>query len=420
MKVLVLGAGVIGVTTAYQLARDGHEVIVVEREAGPASQAEGLHAGLVCPSYIAPWAAPGMRARAVHWPAQRESAFKPGRPVDVSVIRWIMMWAGQCKPDRYIANRYRMHRLARYSLHQLQALRRALGIQYESSSEGVLQIVRTDEEVRDLARLFPLLDELGIPYTALDRAGCLAVDPALEYATSPFLGGLYLPMDETGDCLQFTHALARHAEALGVQFRYGCTAGKAIVERDALLGIETDKEYISADRTILALGAGSVQWLHDNAYVVPVQRVKTYALSAPVNDLHRAPRTGIVDEHNKLWITRAGMTLHAAGMAELDVRNTNARAERGRLLADTVDRLFPGAADLTRASVSTLMQAATPDGPPVLGAGHWANLYFNLGHGFHAWTMACGAAKILADLIAGRQPEIDLDGLTYDRYHTLR
>ena len=379
MKVLVLGAGVIGVTTAYQLARDGHEVIVVEREAGPASQAEGLHAGLVCPSYIAPWAAPGMRARAVHWPAQRESAFKPGRPVDVSVIRWIMMWAGQCKPDRYIANRYRMHRLARYSLHQLQALRRALGIQYESSSEGVLQIVRTDEEVRDLARLFPLLDELGIPYTALDRAGCLAVDPALEYATSPFLGGLYLPMDETGDCLQFTHALARHAEALGVQFRYGCTAGKAIVERDALLGIETDKEYISADRTILALGAGSVQWLHDNAYVVPVQRVKTYALSAPVNDLHRAPRTGIVDEHNKLWITRAGMTLHAAGMAELDVRNTNARAERGRLLADTVDRLFPGAADLTHASMSTLMQAATPDGPPVLGALCPAGLYFNLG-----------------------------------------
>src|SRR5690606_18346083 len=162
-------------------------------------------------SYVAPWAAPGMRARTVHWLAQPQSPLRLGGRIDVSLVRWIMMWAGQCKPERYVINRRRMHRLARYSLHQLQALRRALGIQYDACSEGVLQLLSTEEELRTLARQFPLLDELGIPYTALGRNGCLSVDPALSYATTPFLGGLYLPMDETGDCTRFTRALARHA-----------------------------------------------------------------------------------------------------------------------------------------------------------------------------------------------------------------
>jgi len=420
MKVLVLGAGVAGVTTAYQLARDGHEVTVIDQQDGPAANAQSLDAGLVCPSYAAPWAAPGMRARTVYWLVQPESPLKFGGRVDMSLIRWIMMWAGQCKPERYAVNRARMHRLARYSLHQLQALRRSLGIQYDACSEGVLQLVRTEEEARELARQFPLLDELGIPYTALDRVGCFAVDPALEHAATPFLGGLYLPMDETGDCARFTVALARHAEALGVKFRYRCTAGKAIVERDTILGVETTAGPIEADHVVVALGAGAVQWLQDNAYVVPLQRVKTHALSAPICDANRAPRTGVVDEHHKLWISRVGARVQVAGGAELGPRGTEVHLERGRMLADAFERLYPGAADFSHAVVTAQLHAATPDGPPVIGPGHWAGLHFNVGHGFHTWTMACGAAKVVADLLAGRKPEIDVEGLTYDRFHTMR
>lgn len=420
MKVLVLGAGVAGVTTAYQLARDGHEVIVVDRQDGPAFDAMGLDAGLVCPSFAAPWAAPGMRARTVHWLVQQQSPLRLGGRIDLALVRWIMMWAGQCKPERYTINRQRMHRLARYSLHQLQALRRSLGIQYDACSEGLLQLLSTEEEVRELARQFPLLDELGIPYTALDRIGCLAVDPALEYATMPFLGGLYLPMDETGDCARFTQGLARHAEALGVQFRYGCAAGKAIVQRDTILGVETSQGTIKADHVVVALGAGAVQWLQDNAYVAPLQLVKMHALSAPICEPSRAPRTGVVDDRQKLWISRAGARIQVTGAAELGARGSEVRLERGRMLADAFDRLYPGVADLNDATVSARMHAATPDGPPVLGPGHWAGLHFNMGHGFHTWTMACGAAKVVADVLAGRKPDIDLDGLTYDRFHTMR
>ncbi len=416
MKVLVLGAGVIGVTTAYQLARDGHEVIVVDRRSSPAAEAGGPDAALVCPSHAAPWAAPGMRARTVHWLLQHESPLRFKGRVDLALIRWIMMWAGQCKPERYVINRSRMHRLARYSLHHLQALRRSLGIQYDAGGEGLLQLLRTEEELRELSARLPLLDRLQIPYTVLDRTGCLAVDPLLAHATSEFLGGLYLPMDETGDCGRFTLALARHAETLGVRFLHDTAVGAAHIDGDAIRAIDTSHGPLSADRYVIALGAGSVQWLHDNGIALPTQRVKTYTLDAPMLADTAAPRAGIIDERNKISIARVGGRIQATGMAELGSRVNDVREERGRLLSEVLRGLFPRTVDLDRAQLSATLYAATPDGPPVLGPGPWTNALFNLGHGFHAWTMACGSAKLIADLIAGRTPEIDLDGLTCARY----
>lgn len=416
MKVLVLGAGIIGVTSAYQLGLDGHEVLVIDREDGPGATLSGLDAGLVCPSHAAPWAAPGMRARTVNWLVQPQSPLRLGGPVDIGLIRWIMMWAGQCKPELYATNRRRMHRLARYSLHQLQALRRSLGIQYEANCDGVLQLLHTEEEVTQLRAQFPLLDELGIPYTCLDRAGCIAVDPALAHTLTPFLGGLYLPMDETGDCARFTATLTRHAEQLGVQFRYGCEAGALHIEGDRILGIETNQGRLEADRYVAALGPWIVPWLQDNGFALPVQRVKSYVYSAPLRDASRAPRSGIIDERNKLWIARTGERINVVGMSELGSRRSDIRPERGRALASALDTLFPGAADLDRSRVDALLQATTPDGPPILGISPWSNLLFNIAHGFHAWTMACGAARVIADLVAERTPEIDMEGLDYTRY----
>lgn len=416
MKVLVLGAGVIGVTTAYQLARDGHEVTVVDRRSSPAAEASGPDAALICPSHAAPWAAPGMRARTVHWLLQHESPLRLKGRVDLALIRWIMMWAGQCKPERYAVNRSRMHRLARYSLHYLQALRRSLGIQYNASGEGVLQLLRTEDDVKELSARLPLLDHLQIPYTVLNRTGCFAVDPLLEQASSDFLGGIYLPMDETGDCGRFTHALARHAETLGVRFLHDTTVGAAQVEDSAIRAIDTSRGRLTADRYVIALGAGSVQWLHDNGIALPTQRVKTYTLDAPVRAGAATPRLGIVDERNRISIACVGARIQATGMAELGSRESSVREERGRLLAEVVRGLYPNTVDLDQARLSATLYAATPDGPPVLGPGPWTNALFNLGHGFHAWTMACGSAKLVADLIAGRAPEIDLDGLTCARY----
>jgi D-amino-acid dehydrogenase len=416
MKVLVLGAGIIGVTSAYQLARDGHEVLLADREHGPRPPLMARDAGLVCASHAAPWAAPGMRARTVNWLVQPQSPLRLGGPVDVGLIRWIMMWAGQCKAERYAINRRRMHRLARYSLHQLQALRRSLGIQYSAGCEGVLQLLHTEEEVTQLSQQFPLLDELGIPYTCLDRAGCIAVDPALAHSLTPFLGGLYLPMDETGDCTRFAAALTRHAEELGVQFRYACEAGALHIEGGRVTGIETNQGRLEADRYVVALGAGAVPWLQANGFALPVQRVKSYVYSAPLADATRAPRSGIIDERNKIWIARTGERINVVGMSELGSRRSDIRPERGRALATSLDALFPGAADLDHARLDALLQANTPDGPPILGTSPWPNLLFNIAHGFHGWTMACGAARIIADLVADRPPEIDMEGLQYTRY----
>lgn len=420
MKVLVLGAGVIGVTTAYQLARDGHEVTVVDQRSNPATAAGRPDAALVCPSHAAPWAAPGMRARTVHWLLQHEGPLKLKGRVDLALIRWIMAWAGQCKAERYAVNRSRMHRLARYSLHHLQALRRASGIEYDAGAEGVLQLLRSRREVDELSTYLPLLDRLQIPYTVLDRTGCLGLDASLTYMSTDFLGGLYLPMDETGDCARFTWTLARHAEALGVHFLPGTTVGRAYTGGGAIRAVRTSRGPLVADRYVIALGAGSVQWLHDNGVALPTQRVKVHTLEAPLRPGAARPRVGIVDERNRISIVCVGERVRASGMAELGSRTDEAQNERCRRLADVVCELFPQLADLTQARLSSTLHAATPDGPPVLGPSPWRNTLFNLGHGFHAWTMACGSARLIADLVAERAPEIDLDGLTWTRYPLAR
>jgi D-amino-acid dehydrogenase len=416
MRILVLGAGVIGVTTAYYLAQEGHEVAVVDREPGAGLAASFANAGNVCPGYATPWAAPGMRAKALRWMLKEQAPLKVNFRADPALLAWMMRWLRECKPERFRVNKSRMQHLSYYSLRCLQALRREIGLAYERSTDGILQLLRTGEEVDAVANHLPVLEAAGIPHRLVDARGCVTLEPALEFARTPFAGGLHLPGDETGDCYQFTQELAEHASARGVRFRFETTVEELRLEGDRITGVETTEGVLGADRYVVALGHESVRLLAPLGIRLPIQPVKGYSVTLPITAFDHAPRASVMDEHSKVAITRLGNRVRAAGTAELGATDLDTPPARFESLLETLRALFPEAADEMRADFWAGMRPMTPDGPPILGATPAANLYLNVGHGSQGWSMACGAARVVAQLVCGRDPGLDIEGLTLERY----
>ncbi|HKO88945.1 MAG TPA: D-amino acid dehydrogenase [Burkholderiales bacterium] len=420
MKVLVLGAGVVGVTTAHYLAHDGHEVSVVDRQPGPAMEASAGNGGEVAPSTALPWAAPGMRYRLLKALLRRDPGLRVKLRLDPALLRWLRAWARQCNLASFHINALRMQRLASYSLNCLQALRRSTGIDYNHTADGILQILRTHKELQAALRRLPLYEELGTPYTVLDPQACVAVDPALEFAWSRFAGGLYLPMNETGDCGTFTRKLAELAVGRGVSFRYNTQVKAIHAHNGAISGVETDAGLLQADRYVLALAQGAPTLLRSLGITAPLQTVSGHSVTLPVANPARAPCAGVMDMRNEIAITRLGNSVRISGGAELGAA-TRLRPDRGRRLMEAFNELYPYAADLSQPVHWSGCSLSTPDGPPILGATPYVNLLLNIAHGSQGWTMANGSARIISDLIAARSTEIDLDGLTLTRFgHTGR
>ena len=416
MKVLVLGAGVIGVTTAYYLAQNGHEVTVVDRREGVGLEASYANGGNVCPGYATPWAAPGMRSKALRWMRQENAPLKLNLRADPAMLAWMMRWLRECKPERFRVNKSRMQHLSYYSLRCLQGLRREIGLEYERTSDGILQLLRTAEEVDAVANHLPVLKEAGIPHRLVDRRGCTTLEPALEFARVPFAGGLHLPGDETGDCYIFTQSLAEQASARGVRFRFDTDVTGLRVEGGLVAAVETSDGPLFADRVVVALGHESVRLLSPVGVRLPIQPVKGYSVTLPITASDHAPRASVMDEHTKIAITRLGNRIRAAGTAELGATELDTPPERFEVLLDTLRDLFPEAADESRAFFWAGMRPMTPDGPPVLGATPVANLFLNVGHGSQGWSMACGSARVVAQVVSGEDPGLDIAGLTLERY----
>jgi D-amino-acid dehydrogenase len=416
MKILVLGAGVIGVTTAHYLAEDGHEVTVLDRQPGPALETSFANAGSVCPSYATPWAAPGMRWKALKWLLQGEAPLRVDWRLDPALWRWAFAWLAQCSPTRFAINKPRMQRLSHYSLACLQALRSATGIHYAETTRGVLQLLRTDAELAAAAAHVKILQAAGIAHAMLDRAGCERVEPALAHAQTSIAGGLHLPRDESGDCHLFAQRLAERDAARGVRFRYGMTVERIATEGGAVSGIVTTDGMHRADRYVVALGVAATGLLAPLGVRLPIQPVRGFSVTLPITHADRAPQASLIDEHTKVAITRLDDRLRAAGAAELGARTTDAPADRFRSIVQSVRDLFPEAADFARVQHWAGLRPMTPDGPPLLGPTRIGNLLLNVGHGGQGWSMACGSGRIVADLVAGRQPAIDLEGLTLARY----
>lgn len=416
MKILVLGSGVVGATSAYYLAKAGHEVEVIDRQPAAALETSYANAGEISPGYSAPWAAPGIPWKAVKWMFATHAPFAIRPTLDPAMWRWIGQMIGNCTAKAYATNKARMVRVAEYSRDALKELRADTGISYDERALGTLEVFRNQKQIDQLAKDLAVLDSFGVPYKMLDRAGCVAAEPALGLVSEKIIGGLQLPGDETGDCFMFTQRLSALAQQLGVNFRYGASILKLAIEGGRATGVMTSEGLIKGDAVVVALGSYSPHLLRPLGMALPVYPVKGYSLTLPVIDAEAAPVSTVMDEAHKVAVTRLGDRIRVAGMAEICGFDLELREKRRATIAHVVSDLFPKGGDLDKAEFWCGLRPMTPDGSPVIGATGVPGLYLNTGHGTLGWTMACGSARFLADVMSGRQPEISAEGLGIERY----
>jgi D-amino-acid dehydrogenase len=416
MRVLVLGSGVIGTASAYYLARQGVEVVVVDRQPAAAMETSFANAGQISPGYASPWAAPGVPLKALKWLLERHAPLAIKATGDVDQYLWMAQMLRNCTASRYAVNKERMVRLSEYSRDCLDELRAETGIAYESRTLGTTQIFRTQAQVDAAAKDIAVLQQSGVPYELLDRDGIARVEPALEGVKDILAGALRLPNDQTGDCQLFTTRLAEMALQLGVEFRFGQNIERLDFAGDRVNGVWIDGKLETADRYVLALGSYSPQLLKPLGIKAPVYPLKGYSLTVPITDPAMAPTSTILDETYKVAITRFDNRIRVGGMAEIAGFDLSLNPRRRETLEMIVNDLYPRGGDLDQASFWTGLRPATPDGTPIVGATAFRNLYLNTGHGTLGWTMACGSGRLLADLIARRKPQISAEGLDISRY----
>ena len=416
MRVLILGSGVIGTCSAWYLARAGFEVTVVDRQPAPGQETSFANAGQISPGYASPWAAPGVPLKALKWLFMRHAplAIRPG--LDPQQYLWLLQMLRNCTASRYAINKARMVRLSEYSRDCLDELRTETGLEYEGRQLGTMQVFRTQAQLDGADKDTAVLDQYGVPYELLDRAGIVRFEPALAGVVDQLSGALRLPNDETGDCELFTRRLAERAQAAGVEFRFGATIEKFEHDGGRITGVQIDGQMERADRYVLALGSYSPRLLAPLGIRLPVYPLKGYSLTVPITDPAMAPTSTILDETYKVAVTRLGQRIRVGGMAEVAGFDLSLSPRRRATLEKVINDLYPQGGDLTRATFWTGLRPATPDGTPVVGATRLDNLYLNTGHGTLGWTMACGSGRYLADLMTGRPPQISGEGLDISRY----
>ena len=416
MKVLVLGSGVIGVTAAWELAKAGHEVSVVDRQPAPGMETSFANAGEISPGYSAPWAGPGVPLKAVKWLLMHHRPLVIRPTLDWTMIRWCASMLRNCTEARYRLNKGRMVALAEYSRDCLKALRAETGIRYDERMQGTLQLFRTQKQLDGAATDIAVLERSGVAFQLLDRAGCMVHEPALAAVGDKFVGGLRLPGDETGDCFEFTQKLAALATARGVRFRQGTRIERIERSHDRISGVVTTDGELDADAYLVALGSAAPQLLAPVGVALPIYPVKGYSITVPITAPAKAPVSTVMDETHKVAVTRLGERIRVGGTAELAGYSLALHDARRRTLEHVVDDLFPSAGDLDRASFWCGLRPMTPDGTPIVGATRLPNLFLATGHGTLGWTMAAGTGRVIADMISGRAPAIDVRGLGLERY----
>ena len=415
MKVVVLGAGIIGVTSAYQLAKAGHEVTVIDRQQGPALETSFANAGEVSFGYCSPWAAPGIPMKAIKWLFMHHAPLILRPKVDGAMLSWLVKMLSNCTSERYAINKSRMLRLADYSRISLAQLREETGIAYDERMQGTLQLFRTQQQLDASAKDVKALAADGIPYKVLDPEGCVGVEPALRHVRGKIVGGLLTPKDETGDCFKFTNALASKAIELSVKFQYGTTIKGLDVQGEQARAVMTDRGRLNADAIVVALGSYSPLLLKPLGISLSVYPVKGYSLTIPITDASRAPESTVMDETYKIAITRLGDRIRVGGMAEISGYTNDLGLARRQTLEHSVTDLFPGG-DVAKASFWSGLRPMTPDGTPVIGPTKIKGLFLNTGHGTLGWTMSSGSARVISDLVSGRKPDIDATDLAVSRY----
>lgn len=416
MKIAVIGAGIIGVTTAWELAQDGHEVTVFERRIAAAEEGSFANTGLVAPGYIGPWAAPGMSFRIMRRLLARHAPVRFSLPLSGSDLAWMWKCWRACSPETHQHNRRNLQSLALYSRERLHELSSALEFEFDRS-QGLLVLLRSEREQAQWRLNLPLLRDQGIAHRELSPEEARTIEPALNPDTT-FHGALHLPGDEAGNCRQFALLLKNEAIKRGVQFAFSTTVDH--LQTAAGSGIEVqvtaEGQPRRFDAAVLCAGADSARLLRPLGPRIPLAPVYGYSVSATVREPLNAPRGAVMDERYKVAIARLGNRVRVGGTAELGGRPEAQRRAALQTLYKVLQDWFPGAAVLS-SGVQTWKGARPmlPDGPPLLGASGIPGLWLNTGHGADGWALSFGSARAVADLVAGRKPELDLDGCGLQR-----
>ncbi|WP_274450148.1 D-amino acid dehydrogenase [Aeromonas caviae] len=416
MDIVVLGGGVVGVTSAWYLAKAGHKVTLLERRDGVALETSHANAGQISPGYASPWAAPGIPLKAAKWLLQKHAPFTVRPTSDPFQLRWMLKMFANCTPVAYAVNKGRMVRLAEYSRDCMKQLRGELALDYEGRQLGTLQLFRSQAQLDASQRDIAVLEEYGVPYQSLNADGCEEVEPALARVRGKVVGGLRLPGDETGDCFRFTQALADEARKLGVSFVFNCAIDEVEIAKGRAVAVRAGEQRFQADAIVCALGSYGTGFLRPLGIELPVYPVKGYSLTLPMTDAEGAPRSTVLDETYKVAITRFDERIRVGGMAELSGFNLALNPRRHDTLAMVVRDLFPQGGNLEQATFWAGLRPMTPDGTPLVGPSPIPGLWLNTGHGTLGWTMAAGSGQLLSDLISGNTPDISDEGLTLARY----
>jgi D-amino-acid dehydrogenase len=416
MKVVILGGGVVGVSTAWYLAQGGAEVTVIERQSDVALETSFGNAGQISPGYSTPWAAPGIPLKAIKWLFMKHAPLRIRPDGTLFQLQWMLSMLGHCTSSAYARNKERMMRLSEYSRDCLRELRSTTGIAYEERTGGTLQLYRDEAQLEAAKRDMKVLSELGVPFELLTPEHLADAEPALAAVSGKLTGGLRLPNDETGDCQIFTERLAQMARAAGVKFRFDLSVDAIEQAGGRVVALRAGAERITADRYVLAAGSYSTALLKPLGLSIPVYPLKGYSLTADLIDEARAPVSTILDETYKIAITRFDKRIRIGGMAEVSGFDLSLAEGRRATLEMVTNDLFPGGCDLKGAEFWTGLRPMTPDGTPIVGASPLSNLFLNTGHGTLGWTMAAGSGRLLADLLLGRVPQIRAEDLAMARY----
>ena len=413
MQVAVIGAGVIGVCTAYFLAEAGHDVVVMERRNHVAEEASFGDAGLLAADAVAPWAAPGMPTSVLSLLHKTHSPFLVNRKWNPEIWRWLRQWGRECELTRYQINRERMHRLAAYSHQIMLQLREHYQLDYEQSA-GLLQIFRTEQDWQRAQVAIDFMQAAGIPYKIATAEEARLIEPAL-YAQTTMAGALHLPDAESGNCPLFTRQMRQLAQQQGVEFHFGCNV-ESIQQSHRGVMLEVDSAHYSADAVVLATGADSAKLLEPLKLSLPTMTHHHHAVTASIRNFDALPKNALFDEHHKVSITRLGNRVRLAGTSELGVRSAGTQNTPMSTLFKVAYDWLPDTGAYTAATCWSGSSLCLPDGVPLLGETSMRNVFLNIGHGSHGWSMAAGAGKVVADIVSDRATDIDIDGLTALRY----
>ncbi|MES3004028.1 MAG: D-amino acid dehydrogenase [Pseudomonadota bacterium] len=421
MKVAVIGAGIIGVTTAWELAEDGHEVTVFERRASVAEETSFANAGVVAPGYVTPWAAPGMPSKVARFLLSEHAPVRVSLPLSRAELRWIWQWYRACDLTTYQANRARLQRLAFYSRGRLDALTDRLQLEYDRST-GYMVLLRGEKDSKMVQPGLHVLREAGVVFKEIGADEARAIEPALNPDTS-FVGAVHLPQDGVGNCRQFAMLLRNEAQARGVQFEFNTAVSALDAARPTSLGVWSIDAHAPVERrfdsVVVCGGIDSAVLLRPLGLDIPLAPVYGYSISAPIREPLNAPRSALMDERYKVAISRLGNRVRVAGSAEIGGSLERKRPASIQTLYKVLHDWFPGAAQIanTGAAVQEWKGARPmlPDGPPMIGATGIPGVWINLGHGSSGWALACGSARAVADLMASRAPEVDIEGLGIER-----